>query len=131
MVRAAQIYRALIYNALSINERSETPVTSASWQQRLREAGTDAEVLELARQYLGSFDGYELAMLPQRCRPRTLVCAQDLSSYAFDLVGHYCDKSDATARLVQQLAAFFTEASIRLSEIVTEANVREALRGPA
>lgn len=106
-------------------------MTSTPWQLRLRDSATDAEVLDLAREYLASFDQYDIAMLPPRCRPRTLVCAHDISSYAFDLVGHYCDKSDATARLVQQLAGFFTEASIRLSEILTEANVREALRGPA
>jgi len=106
-------------------------VTSAPWQLRLRDSATDAEVLDLAREYLASFDPYDLAMLPARCRPRTLVCAHDISSYAFDLVGHYCDKSDATADLVRQLAGFFTEASIRLSEIVTQANMREALRGPA
>lgn len=104
-------------------------MTSASWQQRLRNAATETEVLDVARDYLASFDRCDLAMLPARCRPRTLVCAHDIASYAFELVGHYCDKSDATARLVQQLANFFTEASTRLSEIVTEANVRQALRG--
>ncbi|HSN22506.1 MAG TPA: hypothetical protein VLS49_17610 [Usitatibacter sp.] len=102
-------------------------MTSLPWLDRLRTASTEKEVVQVATDYLAGLDTFELAMLPARCRPRALRCASDVSSYAFDLVGHYCDKLDASARLVQALAAFFTEASTRLSEIVTETNVREAL----
>jgi len=73
--------------------------------------------MELARDYLASFDDYELRFLPDRCRPRVLLCANDVSTYAFDLVVHRCEEMDATARLVRTLASFFTFASIRLSEI--------------
>lgn len=106
-------------------------MTSAPWQQRLSEAASETEVLELAREYLAAFAPREFAMLPARLRPRALLCSHDISSYAFDLIGHYCEKGDPAARVVLQLAAFFTQASIRLSEIVTDANVREALRGHA
>ena len=101
-------------------------MTAASWRERLRAAATEPEVVQVAAEYLESLDRVQLAMLPLRCRPRALRCAYDVSSYAFDLVGHYCDKSDAAARLVQSLATFFTDASIRLSEIVAETNAREA-----
>ncbi len=101
-------------------------MTSTPWRERLQGAATESDVLDLANQYLASLDRVELAMLPLRCRPRAFHCAYDISSYAFDLVGHYCDKTDAAARLVQSLASFFTDASIRLSEIVTDTNAREA-----
>lgn len=101
-------------------------MTAAPWRERLRAAATEPEVVQVAAEYLESLDRVQLAMLPLRCRPRALRCAYDVSSYAFDLVGHYCDKSDAAARLVQSLATFFTDASIRLSEIVAETNAREA-----
>lgn len=101
-------------------------MTAAPWRERLRAAATEPEVVQVAAEYLESLDRVQLAMLPLRCRPRALRCAYDVSSYAFDLVGHYCDKSDAGARLVQSLATFFTDASIRLSEIVAETNAREA-----
>ena len=102
-------------------------MTAAPWRERLRAAATEPEVVQVAAEYLESLDRVQLAMLPLRCRPRALRCAYDVSSYAFDLVGHYCDKSDAAARLVQSLATFFTDASIRLSEIVAETNAREAV----
>jgi hypothetical protein len=92
-------------------------VTSDEWIQRVKLAASEGEVLELARDYLASFDDYELRFLPGRCRPRVLLCANDVSTYAFDLVVHRCDEMDATARLVRTLASFFTFASIRLSEI--------------
>ncbi len=96
------------------------------WHERLRAAITESDVIEAANEYLANVDPLRLAMLPLRCRPRTMHCAYDISSYAFDLVGHYCDKMDASAHLVQSLAAFFTDASIRLSELVSDTNAREA-----
>jgi hypothetical protein len=106
-------------------------MTSAPWQQRLREAASDTDVLDVAREYVETLAPRDVAMLPLRLRPRALLCAHDVSSYAFDLIGHYCEKGDPSARVVLQLAGFFTEASTRLSEIVTGVSVREALRGPA
>ena len=96
------------------------------WRERLRAASTESDVVKMANERLASLDRVQLAKLPPRCRPPTLRCAHDISSYAFDLVGHYCDTTDAAAHLVQSLAAFLTEASIRLSEIVSEGNAREA-----
>jgi hypothetical protein len=93
-------------------------VTPDEWIQALKLARSEDEVLTLAREYLASFDGYELRFLPARCQPRALLCANDVSTYAFDLVIHRCDEMDATARLVRTLAGFFTFASIRLSELV-------------
>jgi len=92
-------------------------VTSDDWIQRLKLARSEEEILAAAREYLESFDGYELRFLPARCVPRALLCANDVSTYAFDLVVHRCEEMDASARLVRRLAEFFTFASIRLSEI--------------
>jgi hypothetical protein len=102
-------------------------VTAVPWRERLRAAATEPEVVQVAAEYLERLDPIQAAMLPMRCRPRALRCGYDISSYAFDLVGHYCDKSDAAAHLVQALATFFTDASIRLSEIVAETNARESV----
>ena len=48
--------------------------------------------MELARDYLASFDDYELRFLPDRCRPRVLLCANDVSTYAFDLMAQYVEQ---------------------------------------
>ena len=92
-------------------------MTPDDWIQRLKLARAEEEVMALAREYLASFDDYELRFLPVRCQPRVLLCANDVSTYAFDLVVHRCEEMDASARLVRRLAEFFTFASIRLSEI--------------
>lgn len=103
-------------------------MTSAAWLERLRAAATESDVVQAANEFAASLDPLQVALLPSRCRPRTMHCAYDISSYAFDLVGHYCDKMDPAARLVQSLATFMTDASIRLSEIVSDTNSREAGR---
>ena len=99
-------------------------MTSADWIERLRAASSEPEVVGIASEYLASLNRFELAMLPSRCQPRALRCGHDVSSYAFELVGHYCDATDASARIVHALATFFTQASTRLSEIVTDTNTR-------
>ncbi|HUJ01463.1 MAG TPA: hypothetical protein VLY46_14580 [Usitatibacter sp.] len=101
-------------------------MTADPWRERLRAATTESDVIEAANKYLASLDPRQLAMLPLRCRPRVMHCAHDVSSYAFDLVGHYCDKMDPSAHLLQSLATFLTDASIRLSEIVSDTNARQA-----
>ena len=92
-------------------------MTPDEWIQRLKLTRSEDEVMALAREYLASFDDYELRFLPVRCQPRALLCGNDISTYAFDLVVHRCEEMDASARLVRTLAAFFTFASIRLSEL--------------
>ena len=101
-------------------------MTPAPWRERLRDADTELEVIEVANAYLANLGRTERALLPPRCRPRTLRCAYDVSSYAFDLVGHYCAEGDIAARVVHPLAAFFTDASIRISEIVSGTKLHEA-----
>ena len=94
-------------------------VSPADWQERLRRAVTDTEVIAIARDYLDSLPPAEAAMLPPRCQPRALLCAHDVSTYAFELVGQYGEATNASVNLVNRLAVFFTQASIRLSELVS------------
>lgn len=101
-------------------------MTPFAWQQRVQLAETDTEVVEVANQFLATLQPRELALLPPRCRPRTLLCAADVSSYAFELVGQRYVELDATARLVHEMAAFFTQASVRLADIVTRTNAGQA-----
>lgn len=96
--------------------------------ESLRRADTHADVIALANAYLGELDAAEVALLPERCRPRALHCAHDVSSFAFDLVSCYGEETNASARLVNRLAVFFTQASIRLSELLAEADAGGARR---
>jgi hypothetical protein len=91
-------------------------------QERIRRAVTDAEVILVAEYCLASLSPAEIALLPETCRPRRLLCALDVSSYAFDLVSHYGEETNESVRLVNALAIVFTEASIRLSEILVDSH---------
>ncbi|HEX3098312.1 MAG TPA: hypothetical protein VHQ02_11365 [Usitatibacter sp.] len=94
----------------------------ARFQERIRRAATDAEVILAAEECLASLAPPEIALLPERCRPRRLLCALDVSTYAFDLVSHHGEETNETMRLVNALAIVFTEASMRLSEILVDSH---------
>ena len=97
-------------------------VGSVTWQEKLDGAETEAEVVQVARDYVATLDPQEVASLPAPCRPRKLLTANDISSYAFDLVRYECDDGEEAAPFIHRLAAFFSHASIRLSEILRRTN---------
>jgi len=107
--------------------RDDERALLAAWVHRLHQACTEAEVILVAHEYVASVGEADLELLPPRCRPRTLFCANDVSSYAFDLVHHPCDEMDATSDVVRRLAAFFTHAAVRLTEIIVATNEQAGL----
>ena len=91
-----------------------------SWQERVHAAATEAEVLHLARNFLAQFSPIEIAQLPEACRPRTLTDGNAITEYAFDLVRHRCDDGLGADYALHRLAAFFSGATARLSQILHE-----------
>lgn len=89
-----------------------------SWQERVHAATTEAEVLHVARNFLAQFAPIEIAQLPEACRPRKLADGSDLTEYAFDLVRHRCDDGLGADYALHRLAAFFSGATARLSQIL-------------
>lgn len=96
-----------------------------SWQDRLDEASTEADVVMVAKDFIAAFTPAEIARLPQECRPGKFFEANDVTSYAFALVRYTCDEEPETAALVHKLAHFFSNASTRLSQIMARSNVSE------
>ena len=89
-----------------------------TWQHRLDAARGVEEVVAAARDFLAVFGPLELAALPEGCRPPAkIVDADDVSSYAFELVRFECAERDETAELVHKLARFFSHASMRLAQL--------------
>jgi len=94
-------------------------MTAFTWQQRLGAARTEEEVVSAAREFLASFSPFEMARLPQVCRPPAkLNDGDDISAYAFDLVRHECEGVDEE-ELMSRLARFFAHASTRLTHIAS------------
>ena len=97
------------------------PASSQTWEERLDHAETEAEVTELAREYVAQLEHWEIVLLPDKLRPRKIVDAIDISNYAFELVRHECE-DEACARLVHKLAAFFSHCSMHLSQLLSRTN---------
>lgn len=108
-------------------EGSDVPAPSAppdcdhmitiGWEDRLDVATTEPEVIALARDFLASFTPGEIGRLPESCRPRKLIDADDVTSYAFELAWRNCEDGD----VIERFARFFSQASRRLSQILARA----------
>jgi hypothetical protein len=97
-------------------------VSSVTWLEKVRLANSEAEVVEVAREFLATLDHFEIALLPPRCAPRKMFVADDVAGYAFDLVDYEASVPESTAKVIQRMAAFFTQASVRLSELTMRTN---------
>jgi len=91
-------------------------VKDHTWQERIEEAGTEPEVVAVARDYLARLSQDEYAELPLELRPRKIVDANDIAAYALDLARHEAEDPDEM-NLVQRLAQLLSRASVRVSEI--------------
>ncbi len=93
---------------------------SVSWQDRLDDASNVHDVVEIARDFLATWDRYEIAALPEPCRPGKIFDANDINAYALVLRRHDCDgEGEGSAQpLMRKMASFFSNASVRLSQIL-------------
>jgi hypothetical protein len=94
-----------------------------SWQDRLDSAATESEVISIARDFIAQFTPQEIERLPKACRPGKFFEANDVTSHAFALIRYECGKQDEAAAVLRRLASFFSNASIRLSQIMAHPNV--------
>jgi hypothetical protein len=102
------------------------PLSAVSWQERLQATASAAEIVGVARDFVAQLTPYDVHSLPEACRPPSkIVDAEDITSYAFALVRHQCEESAAHAELVHKLAHFFSEASIRLSQLAVPHSLPE------
>jgi hypothetical protein len=109
---------------------ADTP--QVTWQSQLSLACETAEVISIAKDFLASFTPYEIASLPEPCRPPPrLVDADDVNSYAVDLVRHICDEAGVSAEIIHRLAAFFADAAARISRLMGDRRRDIAARGLA
>ena len=89
------------------------------WQDRLTHAQTETDVVEVARDFIAQFSPYEIAALPESCRPPNRVKdANDITEYAFTLVRHHCDNGEPHDYAAHRLTNFFSNAAVRLSKIL-------------
>lgn len=88
-----------------------------SWQDRLRSAVTERDLVSVARDYLATFSIAEISSLPEPCRPGRIVSAQDVADYAYVVVRRHCDDGAGVEAPIHRIAVFFANANARLGEI--------------
>jgi hypothetical protein len=88
-----------------------------SWQERLRSANTEYDLVSVARDYLAMFSFDEISSLPEPCRPVRMVSAQDVADYAYVVVRRHCDEGAGVETPIHRIAVFFANANARLSEL--------------
>jgi len=91
-----------------------------SWHGQLDRAGTEADVVALVREFLATVSPWEVGRLPEGLRPGKITDASDITAYAFELVRGDVLDNEGTQRVLHRLAHFFSRASLRLCEILSE-----------
>jgi len=91
-------------------------LSATTWQERLDACHTAQELVDVGRDFLATFDPFELHALPEHCRPPAKLIEADIGAYAFDLVRHECATPQAQ-ELVHKLARFFSHAAMRLAQV--------------
>ena len=97
-------------------------MAGVGWQDVIDRADSEQEVVRVVRDFVASLSPYDLARLPSQCRPGKFFGAEDVTSFAFEIVRHHCDQDVETRDLVHRIAAFFSQASTRLSQLLAHCN---------
>ena len=92
-----------------------------SWQERIEAAGSDAEVVNVVRDYLSSHH-YEIALLAASCRPASVIDSADVSAYTLALVRHYVDIVGRKGDFVHRLTAILVLANTKITRLLAASN---------
>jgi hypothetical protein len=102
---------------MSVRDEAGSATVGLRWIDRLQEARSPAEVLDIVRVFLAQYSPQELVDIPQSCRPRKLFDANDLAEYALDLM-HEASHDARPSPLAMKMIAVVSRASMRISELV-------------
>lgn len=92
-------------------------LTGSSWQERLDAAHASVDVVATTRDFLALFTPYELAAIPEHCRPPANVHEDEIADLAYQLVQCEASVQGEAAELVHKLARFFSHAATRLGQL--------------
>ena len=100
----------------------DPPLTAVTWGHRLDAASSVREVVDVARDYIATFEPHEIYRLPPQCRPGKFFDANDIAGYSNELVRSPPTDDPVVDALQAKLLAFFSQASMRATEILTGAS---------
>ena len=89
------------------------------WHQMVDTAQNPAEVLDIARDYMSSLTGDDLASVPDDCRPGELRDPSDIDFWNLRLAEELRSiwGTGRDGHMVTELSQFFLHASVRLSRL--------------
>ncbi len=93
-------------------------MNTVTWRSRLEAAANERDVVDIVKDYLAHLDRFEIAQLPEECRPGKFFTADDVMGYAFTLARHHCKDDPDFQDFVLKLGAFFSQASFRLTQVM-------------
>jgi len=102
---------------MSVRDAAGSATVGLRWIDRLQDARSPDEVLDIVRVFLAQFGPQEIVDLPQSCRPRKLFEPNDLAEYALDLM-HEASHDARPSPLAMKMIAVVSRASSRISELV-------------
>ena len=94
-----------------------------NWKSLLQRATDTREVLSIVRDYLATLTPADVATLPRRLQPAKLVDAEDLASYALDMVRFHTEGDGRAPALTARLSEFLSCANQRATQLMSSANV--------
>jgi hypothetical protein len=100
------------------SEIGPSDLSSIGWRGRLDEASSAHEVVSTARDFVAAWTPGEIASLPFHCRPWKIVDADDVTTYAIQLAQEHRAADSHADPGVQKMGSFFSDASLRLSQIL-------------
>jgi len=92
------------------------------WRTHLKNATTEADVVDLVRGYLAEWTAQEIRSLPGSAWPGNVRDRADILSWMFragEAHAHFRGDAASLARL-QELLLFFTHAAVRVTQIAAK-----------
>lgn len=96
----------------------QSALSHLGWHGRLHEAVTEEDVVAIVRDYVALWSPEELGRMPPELRPGKFVDGEDVNSFALALVQAQMGRGTESEDLLHKLGAFFSNASLRLAQIL-------------
>lgn len=100
------------FHAKQDHHRSHT-----TWQMLIEAAGSEQDVVHVARDFVASFTPHEVELMPAELRPRKIVDGDDIARYGYELSTHAREEDDPGSAVIRVFACFFANAAERLARV--------------